>query len=99
MSSFIEHAATDVLPGKNDGLLGLWRNVARHKLLFTAIVGTCCVISGLYLLLATPQFRADALLRVQNKTGAAISALSDVSGTMATDQSADDETDVLSSRT
>lgn len=84
---------------RNDGLPGLWRNIARHKLLFAAIFGTCCFMGGLYILLATPQYRADALLRVQNKPGASVSALSDVSGTMSADQSADDESDVLTSRT
>jgi tyrosine-protein kinase Etk/Wzc len=99
MSSFIGQSAMGVLPAQNDGLTGLWRNIARHKLLFAAIFGTCCFAGGLYILLATPQYRADALLRVQIKPGASISALSDVSGTMSADQSADDETDVLTSRT
>jgi tyrosine-protein kinase Etk/Wzc len=88
-----------IIPAKNDGLSGLWRSIARHKLLFATIVGVCCLVGGLYILAATPQYRADALLRVQIKPGASISALSDVSGTMSSDQSADDETDVLSSRT
>ncbi|RKF43561.1 hypothetical protein BCY88_06180 [Paraburkholderia fungorum] len=68
-------------------------------MLFAAIFGTCCFAGGLYILLATPQYRADALLRVQIKPGASVSALSDVSGTTSADQSADDETDVLTSRT
>lgn len=84
---------------RNDGLPGLWRNIARHKLLFAVIFGTCCFMGCMYILLATPQYRADALLRVQNKPGASVSALSDVSGTMSGDQAADDESDVLTSRT
>jgi tyrosine-protein kinase Etk/Wzc len=88
-----------IIPAKNDGLSALWRSIARHKLLFSTIVGACLLVGGVYILLATPQYRADALLRVQIKPGASISALSDVSGTMSSDQSADDETDVLSSRT
>jgi tyrosine-protein kinase Etk/Wzc len=88
-----------MIPAKNDGLSGLWRSIARHKLLFSTIVGVCCLVGGVYILVATPQYRADALLRVQIKPGPSISALSDVSGTMSADQSADDETDVLSSRT
>jgi Uncharacterized protein involved in exopolysaccharide biosynthesis len=99
MSSFIGQSAVGVIPAQNDGLTGLWRNIARHKLLFAAIFGTCCLVGGLYILLATPQYRADALLRVQIKPGASVSALSDVSGTTSADQSADDETDVLTSRT
>lgn len=99
MSSFIGQSAVGVIPAQNDGLTGLWRNIARHKLLFAAIFGTCCFAGGLYILLATPQYRADALLRVQIKPGASVSALSDVSGTTSADQSADDETDVLTSRT
>ncbi|WP_345813119.1 polysaccharide biosynthesis tyrosine autokinase [Paraburkholderia sp. PREW-6R] len=99
MSSFIGQSAMGISPAKNDGLPSLWRNVARHKLLFATIVGACCLAGGVYVLVATPQYRADALLRVQIKPGASISALSDVSGTMSADQSADDEADVMSSRT
>lgn len=99
MSSYIGQSPMGIIPAKNDGLSGLWRSIARHKLLFATIVGVCCLVGGLYILAATPQYRADALLRVQIKPGASISALSDVSGTMSSDQSADDETDVLSSRT
>ncbi|WP_120297934.1 GNVR domain-containing protein [Paraburkholderia sp. BL23I1N1] len=99
MSSFIGQSAVGIIPAQNDGLTGLWRNIARHKLLFAVIFGTCCFMGGLYILLATPQYRADALLRVQIKPGASVSALSDVSGTTSADQSADDETDVLTSRT
>lgn len=99
MSSYMGQSPMGIIPAKNDGLFGLWRSVARHKLLFSTIVGVCCLVGGLYILTATPQYRADALLRVQIKPGASISALSDVSGTMSADQSADDETDVLSSRT
>lgn len=99
MNSFMGQAPMGIIPAKNDGLAGLWRSIARHKLLFSTIVGICCLVGGVYILLATPQYRADALLRVQIKPGASISALSDVSGTMSADQSADDETDVLSSRT
>lgn len=99
MSSFYGQSAVGVFPAQNDGLTGLWRNIARHKLLFTAILGACCLAGGIYILLATPQYRADALLRVQIKPGASVSALSDVSGTTSADQSADDETDVLTSRT
>jgi tyrosine-protein kinase Etk/Wzc len=99
MSSFIGQSAMGVAPAGNDGIPGLWRNIARHKLLFAAIFGTFCFIGCLYILLATPQYRADALLRVQNKPGASVSALSDVSGTMSSDQSADDDSDVLTSRT
>ncbi|CCD41100.1 unnamed protein product [Candidatus Paraburkholderia kirkii UZHbot1] len=51
-----------------------------------------------HILLATPQYRAEALLRVQSKAGAAISSLSDVSGSIAADGSANDESDVLTSR-
>ena len=99
MSSFIGQSAMGVLPAKNVGLPSLWRNIARHKLLFSTIVGGFCLVGAVYILLASPQYRADALLRVQIKPGASISALSDVSGTMSADQSADDETDVLNSRT
>jgi tyrosine-protein kinase Etk/Wzc len=99
MSSFIGHSAMGVIPAKNEGLSSLWRNITRHKLLFTTIVGVFCLVGGFYILLATPQYRADALLRVQIKPGASISALSDVSGTMSSDQSADDESDVIASRT
>ncbi|WP_244815987.1 polysaccharide biosynthesis tyrosine autokinase [Caballeronia sp. Lep1P3] len=83
---------------RGDGLLDLWRSVVRHKTLLGAVTGTCCAAGVVYVLLATPQYRAEALLRVQSKAGTSISALSDVSGSMAADASANDESDVLTSR-
>ncbi|KIG11372.1 polysaccharide biosynthesis tyrosine autokinase [Caballeronia concitans] len=86
------------VPQRGDGLADLWRSVVRHKTLLGAVTGTCCAAGVLYVLLATPQYRAEALLRVQSKAGTSISALSDVSGSMAADASASDESDVLTSR-
>ncbi|SAL78195.1 EPS transport-related membrane protein kinase [Caballeronia peredens] len=86
------------VPQRGDGVVDLWRSVVRHKTLLGAVTGTCCAAGVLYILLATPQYRAEALLRVQSKAGVAISALSDVSGSMAADGSASDESDVLTSR-
>ncbi|WP_250537014.1 polysaccharide biosynthesis tyrosine autokinase [Caballeronia sp. AZ10_KS36] len=85
---------------RGDGLVQLWRSVVRRKALIATVTGTCCVAGIIYALTATPQYRAEALLRVQqsNKTGSSISALSDVSGSMAADASAGDESDVLTSR-
>jgi tyrosine-protein kinase Etk/Wzc len=86
------------VPQRGDGIVDLWRSVVRHKTLLGAVTGTCCAAGVLYILLATPQYRAEALLRVQSKAGPAISALSDVSGSIAADGSANDESDVLTSR-
>ena len=98
MGSYIGQSSLTALPKRSDGLLDLWRSIIRHKLLFTAITGTFCVLGALYILQATPQYRAEALLRVQTKSSASISALSDVSGAMPSDVSANDESDVLTSR-
>ncbi|SAK77969.1 EPS transport-related membrane protein kinase [Caballeronia hypogeia] len=86
------------VPHRGDGLVDLWRSVVRHKTLLGAVTGTACAAGVLYLLLATPQYRAEALLRVQSKAGVSISALSEVSGSIAGDGSASDESDVLTSR-
>ncbi|WP_159463024.1 polysaccharide biosynthesis tyrosine autokinase [Caballeronia ptereochthonis] len=86
------------VPHRGDGIVDLWRSVVRHKTLLGAVTGTCCAAGVLYILLATPQYRAEALLRVQSKAGVSISSLSDVSGSIAADGSASDESDVLTSR-
>lgn len=86
------------VPHRGDGIVDLWRSVVRHKTLLGAVTGTCCAAGVLYILLATPQYRAEALLRVQSKAGVAISSLSDVSGSIAAEGSANDESDVLTSR-
>ncbi|MFT4505406.1 polysaccharide biosynthesis tyrosine autokinase [Caballeronia sp. 15711] len=100
MSSYIGHSSFSTAPKKSDGLIDLWRSVVRHKRLFMAITGTFVVVGGLYILLATPQYRAEAMLRVESssKPGASLSALSDVSGTMSATVSASDESAVLTSR-
>jgi tyrosine-protein kinase Etk/Wzc len=99
MGSYIEQSPASVLPGRSDGLVDLWRSIVRHKRLFVLVTGACCFLGALYILLAMPQYRADALLRVQMKPGASVSALSDVSGTTSADQSPDDESDIMTSRT
>ncbi|MFM0050119.1 GNVR domain-containing protein [Caballeronia grimmiae] len=98
MLSYNMRPAMTPVPQRGDGLVDLWRSVVRHKTLLGAVTGTCCAAGVLYVLLATPQYRAEALLRVQSKAGTSISALSDVSGSMAADASASDESDVLTSR-
>ena len=98
MLSYNMRPAMTPVPQRGDGLLDLWRSVVRHKTLLGAVTGSCCAAGVLYVLLATPQYRAEALLRVQSKAGTSISALSDVSGSMAADASANDESDVLTSR-
>ncbi len=98
MLSYNMRPAMTPVPQRGDGLVDLWRSVVRHKTLLGAVTGTCCAAGVLYVLLATPQYRAEALLRVQSKAGTSISALSDVSGSMAADASANDESDVLTSR-
>src|SRR5580698_7089976 len=99
MSTYIGRSPYAAVSRRSDGMLDLWRSAVRHKLLFTAITGTFCVAGVLYILLATPQYRAEAVLRVQNKTAATVSALSDVSGTISSDPSASDESEILTSRT
>jgi tyrosine-protein kinase Etk/Wzc len=99
MSTYIGRAPSVVISKRSDGLLDLWRSAVRHKLLFSAITGTCCVMGVLYILLATPQYRAEAVLRVQSKTNSTVSALSDVSGTISSDPAASDESEILTSRT
>ncbi|CAN7464615.1 polysaccharide biosynthesis tyrosine autokinase [Caballeronia sp. LjRoot34] len=98
MGSYIGQSSFTALPKRSDGLLDLWRSVVRHKRLFIGITGAFCAVGALYILHATPQYRAEALLRVQSKPGSSISALSDVSGAMPADISASDESDVLTSR-
>jgi tyrosine-protein kinase Etk/Wzc len=98
MGSYIGQSSFTTVPKRSDGLLDLWRSIVRHKRLFIGITGAFCVVGALYILQATPQYRAEALLRVQSRPGSAISALSDVSGAMPADISASDESDVLTSR-
>ncbi|KVE42088.1 GNVR domain-containing protein [Burkholderia sp. BDU5] len=83
---------------RNDGLAGLWWSVVRHRRLFATIVVVFFALGVLYALVATPQYRAEALLRIQTKPGSSISALSDVSGTISNGPSANDESEVLTSR-
>jgi tyrosine-protein kinase Etk/Wzc len=100
MYSYNARPAIPSLPQRGDTILDLWRSAMRHKKLLIAVTGVCCIAGAAYVLFATPQYRAEAMLRVQqnNKTGSSISALSDVSGSMAADGSASDESDVLTSR-
>jgi len=81
------------------GMTQLWQAVTQHRRLFFATIGATLVTGVLYALLATPQYRAEALLRVQTKPGSSISSLSDVSGTIAASPSASDESEMLISRT
>ena len=94
MSSYIGHSSFSAAPKKSDGLIDLWRSVVRHKRLFVAIMCTFCVLGALYILTATPRYRAEAVLRVETKPGSSISALSDVSGTMSATVSASDESEI-----
>ncbi|AXF23715.1 multidrug MFS transporter [Burkholderia pyrrocinia] len=80
------------------GMKQLWHAVAQHRRLFFATIGATLATGVLYALLATPQYRAEALLRVQTKPGSSISSLSDVSGTIAASPSASDESEMLISR-
>ncbi|CAB3749663.1 multidrug MFS transporter [Burkholderia sp. MSh2] len=80
------------------GLMQLWQSVARHRRLFFGTIAATFAAGVLYALLATPQYRAEALLRVQTKPGSSISSLSDVSGTIAASPSASDESEMLISR-
>ncbi|HDR9768137.1 TPA: multidrug MFS transporter [Burkholderia cepacia ATCC 25416] len=80
------------------GMTQLWQAVKQHRRLFFATIGVTFVAGVLYALLATPQYRAEALLRVQTKPGSSISSLSDVSGTIAASPSASDESEMLISR-
>ncbi|WP_082711801.1 GNVR domain-containing protein [Burkholderia singularis] len=82
----------------NDGLTSLSWSISRHRRLFATIVGVFFALGVLYAFVATPQYRTEALLRIQTKPGAAISALSDVSGTISAGPSANDESEVLTSR-
>ena len=45
------------------GMTQLWQAVMRHRRLFFATIGVTFVAGVLYALLATPQYRAEALLR------------------------------------
>ncbi|WP_408733034.1 GNVR domain-containing protein [Burkholderia ubonensis] len=80
------------------GVTQLWHAVTQHRRLFFTTIGATLVTGVLYALLATPQYRAEALLRVQTKPGSSISSLSDVSGTIAASPSASDESEMLISR-
>ncbi|WP_321795233.1 GNVR domain-containing protein [Burkholderia sp. BCC1988] len=80
------------------GVTQLWHVVTQHRRLFFATIGATLVTGVLYALLATPQYRAEALLRVQTKPGSSISSLSDVSGTIMASPSASDESEMLISR-
>ncbi|MBR8411270.1 multidrug MFS transporter [Burkholderia cenocepacia] len=80
------------------GMAQLWHAIRRHRRMFLATIGATFATGVLYALLATPQYRAEALLRVQTKPGSSISSLSDVSGTIAASPSASDESEMLISR-
>jgi tyrosine-protein kinase Etk/Wzc len=80
------------------GMTQLWQAVTQHRRLFFTTIGVTLAAGVLYALLATPQYRAEALLRVQTKPGSSISSLSDVSGTIAASPSASDESEMLISR-
>lgn len=94
--------AHPVLPApsahRDDGLASLWRSVVGHRRLFVSIVCACFFAGALYALVATPQYRTEALLRIQTKPGPSISALSDVSGAISAGPSANDESEILTSR-
>ncbi|WP_323122710.1 GNVR domain-containing protein [Burkholderia alba] len=83
---------------QDDGLSSLWWSTVRYRWWIATIVAAFTLIGTIYALAATPQYRAEALLRIQTKPGAAISALSDVSGTISTGPSANDESEILTSR-
>jgi tyrosine-protein kinase Etk/Wzc len=83
---------------RDDGLSSLWWSTVRYRWWIVSIVAAFTLLGTIYALVATPQYRAEALLRIQTKPGAAISALSDVSGTISAGPSANDESEILTSR-
>lgn len=86
------HADDDI------SLLTLWLNVQSHRRLFYGIVAGFVAIAVLYLLVAAPVYKADALIQVDEQQGSALGALSDVASALSLNKPIDGELDILSSR-
>ncbi|WP_162175033.1 polysaccharide biosynthesis tyrosine autokinase [Paraburkholderia mimosarum] len=97
METYLEQPIARI-PNRDDGFATLWRAVRGHKSLFAAITLVFVTAGASYVLVVTPQYRADALLRLQNTPSSSISALSAVAGATTPQQSANDETAILTSR-
>ena len=78
--------------------LTIGRNVVRNWRLCVMVTAGFCVMGAIYLLISTAQYRADALLRLQNAPAPSLSALSGVSATLSSERSTSDQTDMLKSR-
>lgn len=79
-------------------LLTLWHNVTSHVRLFAWIASSILALAILYLLVAPPVYKANALIQVDEQQGSALGALSDVASALSLNKPIDGELDILTSR-
>lgn len=79
-------------------LLMLWRNIQSHARLFASVAVGIIVLALLYLLVASPVYKADVLIQVDEQQGSALGALSDVASALSLNKPIDGELDILTSR-
>ncbi len=79
-------------------LLMLWHNVRSHARLFAGVAAGIAALAVLYILVAAPVYKANALIQVDEQQGSALGALSDVASALSLNKPIDGELDILSSR-
>ncbi|MCO4883451.1 Wzz/FepE/Etk N-terminal domain-containing protein, partial [Paraburkholderia caribensis] len=93
----VQSVASDS-PDDDISLLTLWHNVTSHARLFTWIASGTLLLAILYLLVAPPVYKANALIQVDEQQGSALGALSDVASALSLNKPIDGELDILTSR-
>jgi tyrosine-protein kinase Etk/Wzc len=79
-------------------LLTLWHNIQSHARLFAGIAVGVAALALLYVLVAAPVYKADALIQVDEQQGSALGALSDVASALSLNKPIDGELDIVTSR-
>ncbi|TDY17045.1 tyrosine-protein kinase Etk/Wzc [Paraburkholderia sp. BL6665CI2N2] len=79
-------------------LLTLWHNVQSHSRLFAGVTASIAALALLYVLVASPVYKADALIQVDEQQGSALGALSDVASALSLNKPIDGELDIVASR-
>ncbi|PXX19286.1 tyrosine-protein kinase Etk/Wzc [Paraburkholderia tropica] len=98
LPTMLANAAAQDRSDDDVSLLMLWQNVLSHRRLFYGITAGVVALAVLYLLVAAPVYKADALIQVDEQQGSALGALSDVASALSLNKPIDGELDILTSR-
>ncbi|WP_395067878.1 polysaccharide biosynthesis tyrosine autokinase [Paraburkholderia silvatlantica] len=98
LPTMLANAAVQDRSDDDVSLLMLWQNVLSHRRLFYGITAGIVALAVLYLLVAAPVYKADALIQVDEQQSSALGALSDVASALSLNKPIDGELDILTSR-